>query len=311
MIAKLAIALLATLGVFSALRAETTILDSGHSEIHFRYQTGIGFILDVWDHDNRLFFDPATTLMQVKPMGRLTAPGGLAWEDLGVPGGTTIWVIPQDNPALRNPPVDLLWFGTRSVIASSTFTTLESFPSPTGNQIGLRLVSVTGSGPDSGGHFSLFTTDGFGDPTFRFATVDGIPLDENDPEFRQADVIKPINTQSHTHYNWAFTEPGRYEITVEAYGRLNQQPPEMVSKQQTYFFEVLAPEAPPVTAVFEDGETVLSWTASGTDTYIIESTTTLREDGWSEADRVTPPAGPYSYSVESTGDRAFYRIRVE
>lgn len=282
-----------------------TVLSSGHSEIHFRYSSGTGFILDVWDHDNRIFLDPATTLMQVNPVGRVIAPGGLAWERLGVQGEATVWVIPQDNPAVASPPRDVIWFGTRSVIASGTFTTLESFPSPTGNQIGLKLLSVTGSGPDAGGEFSLFTTDNFGDPTFRFATVDGI-----DPNDFNTDVIKPINTQSHTHYNWAFTQPGEYHITVRAYGRLFPSR-QTVTRDQTYVFEVLLPEVPPISAVLDGEMTALSWDASGNETYIIEATTTLAAEGWSEVQRVTPPAGPYTFEIERNGGRAFFRVRVE
>lgn len=300
MIAKLTSALL--LLAAGLVAAEETTLSQGHSEIHLSYEPGEGLMLAIWDHDNQLFLDPDTTVIRVTPPGRVSAPGGLAWSKLGAGTGSTLWMIPQANPALENPPRKLVWFGTRSEIASGLFSTLPPrIAAPNGNQIGLRLLSVTGSGPESGGHFSLFTTDAFGDPSFRLATSDGV---------EEEDVIEPINTSSHTHYNWVFTRPGIYRLEMEAYGRLAETL-EIVTERRTFTFEVEDAAAPLLGIKRVDSGLRLEWESSGFDTYRVESMALAGSGSWTEEAVLTPPAGPAHYLASMEGERVLYRLRIE
>lgn len=273
------------------------ILADGHSEFHFTLENDSQLRLSVWDADAQRVLAPGDTIMQVVTAAKRPFPEGFApplerWVPLGAATGGSVWVIPQTQQS------GILWFGTRAVIDSSLLRPLAG-PDFGPGQLSLHLISVTGSGPDAGGHFSLYTTDAFGSPTFRFRTDNGIGED---------DVIAPINAQSHTHYNWAFTEPGDYGITVEARATLRSTG-EAISARETFHFQVLEPvptgnPAPRLHAHAE--EMALRWTAIPGERYTIWRSTDLRR--WTIERVVTADAVQMEVLVPEDASAAFFRI---
>ena len=106
-------------------------------------------------------------------------------------GGDSIWILPQDrNPERPNLPD--LGFSADEVPGGM-------YESP------LRYQLVSVEGPDE---FFLWQASGSG-LDIQMNSRDGI--DENDHT--------ELEAGGHAHYNWGFTEPGRYCVTLQAQGR--------------------------------------------------------------------------------------------
>lgn len=104
--------------------------------------------------------------------------------------------------------------GLRVLIPNGAFQTGsgDSFVTVGNGNINLRLLSVTGSGPERGGFMGTWQDgSGFTPRRIGFNTSDGIDTD---------DEIQILRPGTHTHYNWAFTEAGVYEVNMELYGRM-------------------------------------------------------------------------------------------
>lgn len=152
-------------------------------------------------------------------------PAGAQWNFLGSPSGDPIWFLPQaEDPGKP-------FFG----IASEELTPADW------TVLSLSLTAMNGP---AGGHFSLYQTDGFGSPIVQFATSDGIT---------GADSYNLI-IGGHAHHNWAFTEPGIYELEFTVTGNHVTDGPKTASA--TYTFGV--------TQVPEPGTTALGLLAAGT-----------------------------------------------
>lgn len=151
-------------------------------------------------------------------------PGGAQWNFLGSPSGDPIWFLTQaEDPGKP-------FFG----IASEELTP--------GDWTVLSLSLTAMNGP-AGGHFSLYQTDGFGSPVVQFATSDGIS---------GADSYNLI-IGGHAHHNWAFTEPGIYELEFTVSG--THATDGFKTASATYTFGV--------TKVPEPGTTALGLLAAG------------------------------------------------
>ncbi|GAB3946455.1 choice-of-anchor M domain-containing protein [Corynebacterium tapiri] len=90
------------------------------------------------------------------------------------------------------------------------------------NQIDLRFTNVEGPGT-----INLWSTKGFGE----VASL----LDGDATELTSGAVLNQ-KMPSHTHANWAFSEPGVYRLTVQAAGTRNGQ--EVLSEPAVYTFTV-------------------------------------------------------------------------
>jgi len=111
-----------------------------------------------------------------------------------------------------------------------------SGPTGTSRYVELSVKAVRGPGYFSVYDFSL----GFGGVRAQVASADG--LDGKD-EWHQI-------PRSHSHYNWAFTEPGYYEIDIQARTLLGPDSgsgTQVMSNVETFHFQVV-PE--PSTALF-------------------------------------------------------------
>lgn len=197
-----------------------TDLVTGHYEIHLDYQAGgpdpdAGWRFSVsYDEDDD--FSTAAGVVRMAPEEITLLAGPAAARSIpdppGVfgrfgPPGAPLWILPQTQ-------VDgTLFLGVRTTMAAGLFQARVGgnyTPSSQGS-VSLKLVSVEGPGPASGGQFAAWKVESFGQAVFSFDTTDGITA---------ADEIPTIPVSSHTHYNWGFTKPGLYRVTFEASGKL-------------------------------------------------------------------------------------------
>jgi surface-anchored protein len=222
----------------AALTPSTDLL-YGHYELHVDYTATPGNADAGWrfsvsyDADDDFStgagvvrLDPESTVILAAPKTAAVVPSPAGVFGRFGPSGTPLWVLPQNN-ALGTP-----FLGVRTTMATGLFQARvgNNYSPSSQGSVSLRLVSVEGTGPDAGGHFATWKTESFGSTVFSFDTTDGIGA---------ADEIPTIPVSSHTHYNWAFTEPGLYRVTVEAKGKLMPAHGNLLtSAQKTFLFAV-------------------------------------------------------------------------
>jgi surface-anchored protein len=197
---------------------------------------GVGFIatnsgaarwdLHVHDETNDLELEPDEAIFVVNETGFGLSPGGLLAPILG-PTGTPFWRLPSPQN------LSLLYLG---VGAEEVETNLF-----VGDLVNLTLTAVSGPG-----EFSMYTVDGFGNPTAYFNTRDGIS---------GADV-RQLTAGDHAHYNFAFSAPGTYTVTLRASGTLIAGAEFTESDPVDYTF-VVVPE-PSTYALFAGGAAALA-----------------------------------------------------
>lgn len=183
----MAAALLATT-VVSPAQAAPVVLAQGHADAFWIEYTGGA--LKAWVNDATVApavkRAPADTVLHVKPAAQTTVQNPANPSCLGTPG-SPVWILPQVQNA------NLLWLGWDSnALNTGVFT---------GNQVTLKLHSVTGPGSvcvySWGVGVTTLLNSGNGLPD----TV-AIPVDQ------------------HRHVNWAFTAAGTYTAVFEVYGTL-------------------------------------------------------------------------------------------
>ena len=187
----------------------------GHTEIQMEYDEEAGWWAGVSYTLSTSFDNPgvndvvrieADALEFVLPP--LTRQVSGSATDFFLPAGVPIWRIPQGFVEGTQ------FLGLRVLTPNNAFLTGSGDRyTPIGNgNINLRLLSMAGSGPDRGGLLGTWQDgSGFAPPKIGFNTSDGIDAD---------DEITILRPGAHTHYNWAFTQPGVYEVNMEVYGRL-------------------------------------------------------------------------------------------
>ncbi len=186
-ICQLGLAALLTTGL--TVQAQTPLY-TGHADVGLAYDVDANeWELHVHDGESDVEYFPATDArLMVRHQAHTTVPAGAQWSFLGAPGSST-WIL----PATEDEDLLFLGIGTEE-IDPGTFT---------GNSLSLALKAVSGPG-----NFALYDTDSFGDPLLRWNSADG---------FSGADVLT-LSTGGHAHFNWAFSAPGDYTITLEAFG---------------------------------------------------------------------------------------------
>jgi surface-anchored protein len=274
------------------LKAEWHVYSVGHLDLRFLYDEtpGSGLQIRFVDFSTDEIVDPALVTMRVPGAAIETRPEGAVWDATGVEESTRFWVLPQSQKA------GILWLGTRSLIDTNAFRPLPPAPVFGSGQLSLRLLAAEGSGVEAGGEFSLFSTDAFGFPTFAWATAD---------EIDEGDLIAPINVDSHTHYNWAFTEPGDYVLTIEVTGYTREEGTELKA-QETIHFQVI-----PQTTVSPEGlslsaDGVLDWDDPSVDAPVVLWRSADLERWWIEA-VISPPIETHEVEFTSSGPPAFWR----
>jgi surface-anchored protein len=166
--------------------------------------------LHVHDEEADVEYHPDEAMLLVNATARKTRAGGAAassYDFLGVAPGGVFYVLPEV-------------FDVNQMFLGISAEEIEAGTFQNGNAK-LRLISVNGPG-----EFSIWKNDING-PVVQMATSDGIV--DND--------FVTVLEGGHSHYNYAFTQLGNYEITVQATATLASG--EMVSSGYvTYFFRV-------------------------------------------------------------------------
>uniref|UniRef100_UPI0014221EE2 choice-of-anchor M domain-containing protein n=1 Tax=Thalassoroseus pseudoceratinae TaxID=2713176 RepID=UPI0014221EE2 len=195
--------------VFSIQRQQvrqiTNFYTEGHGDIRIDFEYGL-WDLDINPDALNGPFEADEVLIVAGPDSQVTAPSDPAFAFLGVEAGADIYVLPQSSVP---PTIPNLGLGS-SGIATGTFasyTNDDPRVNATAPWIELQFVDMRGP---ANGQFSLYTSR-VDEPTVWIATSDGVS--DEDTFYLQAG--------SHDHLNWAFTQPGIYEIDVFASGFLD------------------------------------------------------------------------------------------
>ena len=217
--------LAACLGTSSVHAA--TLLTTGHADIGLA--EGPGLSLHWHDEDNAIEYEPEDAAAFVNPdHAAVTRPSGSQWDFIGTPGGGTYYQLPEN----QNPNLPFLGIGAEDA-DSGAFGSWNPNDSRGANSdavwFGLRLVAVTYGGSAISPVFSLWKDDGFGDPVVWMTSSDGIG---------SADLAYAID---HEHMNFAFSDPGVYTITFEAFARDTDGTTVLTSSQGDYVFVVPEP----------------------------------------------------------------------
>jgi surface-anchored protein len=198
------------------------LMTTQHVDLAFDYVGG------AWEVSSELGtgidYRPDQTLHYVHPGAQVNRPAGSQWDFIGVAAGQPIYLLPQN----QNP--NLLYLGAASEeTAPGTFAAYsETDPRVPG--VALPWVTARVTAVRGPGHFSVWQTDQFGQPTVWVSSAQN-GIDSTD---------KLINLEGgHAHYNWAFTAPGVYEIDFQASGYLGPgQTNQTTSPVTTFYFTV-------------------------------------------------------------------------
>lgn len=155
---------------------------------------------------------------------------GSEWDFVGVTSGADFWVFPQTS----EPALPFIGIGAE-----------ELDPLDWTGNLTITLTEISGSGVANGGFFSLYTTEGFGDPIAFMASLGGITAAD----------FATVTPGSHEHYNWAFTKTGQYDVTFEIAG--THATDGAKSASATYSFNVV-PE-PSTYALLGLGLAAIGW----------------------------------------------------
>ncbi|REK17413.1 MAG: hypothetical protein DWQ37_06390 [Planctomycetota bacterium] len=175
--------------------------------------------------DPAVDYAPDQTLHYVHPGALTSRPGGAQWDFLGVPAGQQLYILPQN----QNP--NLLYLGTASEETPIGTFAPYTETDPRVTQIApfawQTIQVVAKRGP---GEFSMWQSGQFGAPTVFVSTAEG-GLTSSDKFF--------LIEGGHVHYNYGFTQPGFYEIDMQASGYLGPgQTNQTSSAVNTFYFSV-------------------------------------------------------------------------
>ena len=206
-----------------------------HEDIAVNYDSTAGTLtLTARDENNKREYRSDHVFHRVPVGAKLTIPNLPAYSFLG-PVGASTWILPQT----QNTSLLYLGFSTENKTAIAGWNAIGVTPGAryrgyssgtfVGNTLAVSLLSVQGPG-----NFAVYSVNGSGTPTVYINSGNGITSDDKVP-------LPPI---SHTHYNWAFSAKGFYQITLQAQGTRSSDNAVITSPPTTFFFGV---EAAPYT----------------------------------------------------------------
>jgi len=217
-------------------------LDEAHVDLGLNYNATLNqWQLTVRDEDNTKEYAADRVILRGAISARVTLPNDARYAFLGAPGAPS-YILPQT----QEPELLYLGFSTEnktSVIDDWTADGVSPSQLVKGlnsgtflsNQITLSLQAVSGPG-----NFALYRTSPGGDPVVTFDSGNGI--DANDRTL--------FNPNVHAHFNWAFSAPGTYAVTLQASGLLAGNSQFTQSAPTTFTFQIV-PE--PGTAILTLG----------------------------------------------------------
>jgi surface-anchored protein len=169
--------------------AQSNVLSVGHTDIAVNYENNIWNLNIGYDVTGEEF-PAASVLLRVNPLAQTVVPNNPAFSFLGT-AGSPVWILPQ----AEDPNLLFLGYGADG-LPDGAFV---------GNQVQVTLRGITGPG-----QFAEFELDSFGNPIVFMNTRDGISA---------ADHFD-LTAGGDAHTAWAFSQPGRYTISLDASGTL-------------------------------------------------------------------------------------------
>ncbi len=181
------------------------------------------------DEDNTKEYAADRVILHGAISGQVTIPNDARYAFLGAPGATS-YVLPQT----QEPDLIYLGFSTENKGAvindwtgdgvSNDFLVRGISSGVFAGNITLSLQAVSGPGS-----FALYRTSPGGDPLVSINSADGI--DAGDRHL--------FGSNNHTHFNWAFSLPGNYEVTLLASGFLAGTGQLTQSAPTTFTFQIV------------------------------------------------------------------------
>lgn len=183
-----------------------TVLTREHTDIRILHHPGLTPALSIVARDEDRGLNRATNEVILVGMesSKLTLPSGTPFGN----GGAPFWILPQS----QNPK--LLYLGV-----SAEGLSPETFE----GGIGLRLKHLEGPG-----YMMVWQSTGPGQFAIRINTRDGIDV---------SDSFNTI-TGSHEHFNWGFSAPGLYRVTLQAEAQAKGGGQILRSLESTFLFQI-------------------------------------------------------------------------
>ncbi len=198
----------------------TSILTNDHADFEIVYEGGV-WELAVHNHETEAHFEADDALLYVGQEAMDARPAGTAFDFLGVAPEANFYRL----PSTQNP--NLLYLGTAAEFDVEV-DTYEVTSESKGRIVGasqwakatLRQVNHVGADGNPGdGVFSIWQSTDNGPVVFASTFQDNV--DNSDSQgydstdgISQDDAIWIING-GHSHFNYGFSKPGRYEVTFQ------------------------------------------------------------------------------------------------
>ena len=172
---------------FTYLPVQAGAILNGHADIGIGFEDG-NFDLHVHDEESDVEYAAADAMIFVGARSKVQAPAGLGFT--GANAGEPLWVLSGSSEL---PGQVFLGLATDE-LGEGVFA---------GDSIAITVDSFSGPG-----HFSVWNNS-LGGPSEIIATSNGFAHDT---------LILPVG--SHAHFNYGFTNPGEYQVTLRATGTL-------------------------------------------------------------------------------------------
>ncbi|WP_129358753.1 choice-of-anchor M domain-containing protein [Rothia uropygioeca] len=171
---------------------ERIVIDHGHVDMGPKFVDGAWALMIHDDHNREpVWRRPSDVVLRAGDAARLPTPDDPHYDFVGVPAGQDVYVVPQTEAQ------GVVWPGWNTQDPEVQ------------NRLGTG-ATLTFEGVEGPGRFNLYLENGnFSGPQVLWDS------DKEEPQ----DIWVPSNT--HTHANWVFTEPGTYFVTVRVHGKLS------------------------------------------------------------------------------------------
>lgn len=199
------------------LAADPAVLSTEHVDIGLAYEDG-QWDLHLHDETNDIEYHPSEAVLQVNASALTAVPNDPRYAFLGA-SGSPIFILPG---GVQDP--NLLYLGTGAEeIDNGVFVQ---------DRMTLRLTGFSGPGK-----FVAYLTDGVSGGAQRVVEAENGSVD---PAYHSFTVL----ALGHQDYNWGFTAPGTYRLTLQASGDLIGQG--LVTSDAVDYTFVVVPEPGPV-----------------------------------------------------------------
>jgi surface-anchored protein len=229
------------------LSSSYTEIDDVHADLCMAYVNG-GWQTFVHTGNPGSFvgYQPNEALLIINTSTLTTRPAGSEYDFLGAAPGESVWIAPFNQvpgQIYLGVESDYGFNGVDRMLPRNDTNWKRWDP---GNGVTSHYIEMEVVGFAGPGEMSVWQVN-LGNPVVALDTADGLNSSASDQdEFRQL-------IRGHSHYNWGFTAPGRYELTLRArtfLGPNSGSGTELVSDPTTFFFEVRGaaaiPDAPPL-----------------------------------------------------------------